>query len=217
MNDKPEAYVTGIAYFYNEEYKVTPDVMIPRPDTERVVDKLTELLPYGGKFLDLCTGSGCIAVSALRVRKDCTADAVDVSEAALALASENARINGVDGRLAFFLADVKSGAADFTGRGGKYDVIVSNPPYIKTGDIPFLDGSVIDFEPLTALDGGNDGLDFYRAITENYTKYVKSGGYIIFEIGYDQAEDIKKTIAGDMRISIFRDYGGNDRVAVIYV
>ena len=208
-SDTPEAYVTGEAYFYNEVYKVTPAVLIPRPDTERVVDKVINYLTPNGQLLDLCTGSGCIAISTLNARKDCTAAAVDISKSAVEIAEHNAALNGVSDRIKFVTADINTLDID-----EKYDIIVSNPPYIRTDVIAELDASVRDYEPLTALDGGTDGMDFYRLIIKRFTTNVKIGGLIIFEIGYDQAEDITK-LCGD--VTIYKDYGGNDRVAVIKV
>ena len=209
QSDAPEAYLTGEAYFCNEVYKVTPAVLIPRPDTERVVDKVIDYLPPNGKLLDLCTGSGCIAISAMTARKDCTAVAVDISESAIEIAEHNAVINGAADRVEFVTADINT--LDIA---EKYDIIVSNPPYIRTDVIAELDAGVRDYEPLIALDGGADGMDFYRLILDRFTANVKIGGLIIFEIGYDQAEDITK-LCGD--VTIYKDYGGNDRVAVIKV
>ncbi len=204
---EPLAYILGEWYFYGEVYKVSCDCLIPQPDTEHLVDKLIKLLPANGRFADLCTGSGCIAISSLAHRKDSSAVAVDISDGALRLARENAGINGVSERLELKKADIlkQSALGDDT-----FDIIVSNPPYIKTDVIKTLD-SEVRAEPLIALDGGRDGLDFYRAIIGRYSKNVKKGGYMILEIGYDQAGDIKKLCDCE----IFKDYGGNDRVAVI--
>lgn len=212
QSDIPEAYVTGRAYFYNEEYIVTPDVLIPRPDTEHVVDKVIECLPVGGKFLDLCTGSGCIAISVLNNRKDNTATAVDISESAIRIAEQNAELNDVFDRLEFVTADINR--LDIT---EKYDIIVSNPPYIQTHIIATLDSSVKDYEPLQALDGGIDGMNFYRIILKRFAGNLKHNGLFIFEIGYDQADDIKTLCYEMSDVKIFKDYGGNDRVAVIKV
>jgi release factor glutamine methyltransferase len=208
VSDKPVAYETGICYFYNEVYDVTPDVLIPRPDTERVVDKLIELAPKNGRFLDLCTGSGCIAVSSLAARRDLTADAVDISAAAVEIAKRNAVKNGVADRVKFTAADIFNFEIH-----NQYDIIVSNPPYIASAEIENLDGSVKDYEPRIALDGGDDGMDFYKFIVINYKKNIKKGGYLIFEIGYDQAERIRAIGEFD----VFKDYGGNNRVAVLRV
>jgi len=186
--------------FYNEEYTISPSVFVPRFDTERVVDRLIELLPLNGTFLDLCTGSGCIAISTLAARKDCTADAVDIVD--LDIARINAEANGVSDRVNFIQADIKTFKAD------SYDIIVSNPPYIRSDVIPTLDLN----DPYIALDGGSDGMDFYRLILNRY----KPKHYYIFEIGYDQAEQIK-ALCDCIRknCGIYKDYGGNDRVAVI--
>lgn len=212
QSEKPEAYVNGKVYFYNEVYIVTPDVLIPRPDTERVVDKVVEYMPNGGKLLDLCTGSGCIGISTLNARPDCTCVAVDISESAIEIAKQNAVLNGVDDRIKFIVADINT--VDII---EKYDIIVSNPPYVKTDEISELDSSVKDYEPHCALDGGDDGLDFYRLILNKFKSNVKTGGLLIFEIGYNQAEDMKKLCADMTSLKIYKDYGGNDRVAVINV
>lgn len=203
---EPIEYITGRAYFYREEYTVTPDVLIPRPDTERVVEKLVSLLPRGGRFADLCSGSGCISISALCERTDCTACAYDVSVPAVEISLKNAEKNGVRDRFTAEKADIRE-LAD-----GGFDIIVSNPPYIESGVIPSLDPSVRDYEPVLALDGGADGLDFYRIILDRFRpKYC-----FIFEIGYDQADSVR-ALARErgMSCEITRDYGGNDRVAVI--
>lgn len=201
---EPLAYILGEWYFRNETYKVTPDVLIPRPETEHIVEKVVSLCPRGGRILDLCTGSGCIAISSLCERKDITAAAVDISEKALAIAKENAVINGVSDRISFVQADVLHGDKIE----GKYDVIVSNPPYIRSDVIPGLEPEV-QCEPKLALDGGEDGLDFYRAIEKYYMANLNDGGYTVFEIGYDQG----LALSG-MGYEIFRDYSRNDRVAV---
>lgn len=207
IDGEPLAYVLGEWYFYGEVYKVSRDCLIPQPDTEHVVDKLIELLPQGGRFADLCTGSGCIAISALAHRKDASAVAVDISDGALKLALENAALNLVDERITIKKADILNQMA--LGE-DKFDIIVSNPPYIKTEEIKTLDLEV-RAEPLIALDGGKDGLDFYRVLIDRYSQNVKKGGYMIFEIGYDQADALRALCD----CQIFKDYGGNDRVAVL--
>lgn len=203
---EPIEYITGKAYFYREEYDVSPAVLIPRPDTERVVERLVALLPEGGHFADLCSGSGCIGISALCERRDCTACAYDISEAAVEIAAKNAEKLGVSERYTVKAADITDMSDD------AFDIIVSNPPYIESGVIPTLDRSVRDYEPHIALDGGADGLDFYRAILDGYRPRV----CYIFEIGYDQAHAIC-ALAYERGLSceVTKDYGGNDRVAVI--
>lgn len=203
---EPTAYIIGRAYFYREEYEVDPSVLIPRPDTERLVEALVQTLPEGGRFADLCCGSGCIAISALCERTDCTATACDISGAAVAIALRNARRNGVSQRYSARVADI------FTMPDPGVDIIVSNPPYIASSVVDTLDASVKDYEPRIALDGGADGLDFYRAILDRFTPRTA----YLFEIGYDQGDAMRALAAErDLSCEIIKDYGANDRVAII--
>ena len=206
-NGEPFAYVIGEWYFYDETYKVSPDCLIPRPETEHLVEWLVKNLPQNATFADLCTGSGCISISTLVHRKDLKAVAIDISEGALKIAKENAIMNGVSDRINFQKADVLSGSAlsETT-----VDVIVSNPPYIQTAVIETLSVQVKN-EPIIALDGGNDGLDFYRILFTEYKKNVKPGGAIICEIGYDQGETLRAMFG----CQIMKDYSGNDRIALL--
>lgn len=203
---EPMEYITGKAYFYREEYEVTPDVLIPRPDTEVLVEKLVGLLPDHAHFIDLCCGSGCIAISALCEREDCTAIGYDVSAPAVALAQRNAQRNGVADRYRGQVADVRALSLPAC------SVIVSNPPYIRTGVLSTLPRSVIDYEPRLALDGGSDGMDFYRVILERFTP----GEFFLFEIGYDQGRQIEQLAESfGYRCELFLDYGKRERVALI--
>lgn len=206
---EPFAYIIGEWYFYNETYKVSPDCLIPRPETEHLVEWLIKNLQVNARFADLCTGSGCIAISTLVHRKDLTAVAVDISDKALKIAKENASSNGVSDRISFVSADVLSGDALAD---GSFDVIVSNPPYIKSDVIDTLSPQV-KCEPRLALDGGDDGLDFYRVLFDRYKKNVKSGGSIICEIGYDQGDALKRLFD----CQIMKDYSGNDRIALLNI
>lgn len=206
-NREPLAYIIGEWGFYDQIYKVSPDCLIPRPDTEHLVDELIKRLPKGGLFLDLCTGSGCIAISSLVHRKDASAVAVDISSSALEIAKENAGRYNVSDRLSFICSDVNE--LEFSAD-TKFDIIVSNPPYIETDVIETLEPELF-FEPHIALDGGADGLDFYRLIVGKYNKYLKPHGTMIFEIGWNQADALRNLGAKQ----IIKDYGGNDRVAVI--
>jgi release factor glutamine methyltransferase len=205
---EPLAYVLGEWYFYDETYRVSPACLVPRPETEHLVEELIKRLPQGAIFADLCTGSGCIAISILAHRPDCRAVAVDLSEEALALAKENAALNGVSDRITFLHADVLSGNA--LGN-ASFDAIVSNPPYIVTEVIDTLEPEVL-CEPRIALDGGADGLLFYRVLVSDYRKNVKENGFLLFEIGYDQGEALKALCPCEIK----RDYSGNDRVALYY-
>jgi release factor glutamine methyltransferase len=192
---------------------VTEDTLIPRQDTEKLVEMAAKLLPAGARFIDLCTGSGCVAISTLAARPDCRAVAVDLFEDTLAIARENAETNGVGDRLGFIARDVL--APEFMEELGKFDCIISNPPYIETRHMELLDEE-LTFEPEAALDGGDDGLDFYRAIIGSYGKYLTEGGVMLFEIGCDQAKAVS-VISGNsgFRCEVFKDYGGNDRVAYL--
>ena len=210
-NGEPLAYVIGEWYFYGLTFKLNDACLIPRPDTEHIVEKAIETLPKNGKFIDLCTGSGCIAISVLKNRPDLTAYALDISEKAIEAAKENATLNGVRDRLTLLRADIfKFDANTLTA----LDAVISNPPYIQSSVVPTLE--VAKCEPVTALDCGEDGMDFYRFIVQNYKNKLTPNGKFIFEIGYDQKKDIT-TLANehDLICQIYKDYGGNDRVSVI--
>ena len=209
----PLQYILGFWDFCHETYRVTEDTLIPRRDTEKLVELAVKLLPENARFIDLCTGSGCVAISTLAARHDCRAVAVDLFEDTLAVARENAESNGVGDRLGFTKNDVLS--PEFMEELGKFDCILSNPPYIETRHIELLDEE-LSFEPEAALDGGDDGLDFYRSIIGGYTKYLNEGGVMLLEIGCDQAKAVS-AIAGKngYRCEVYKDYGGNDRVAYL--
>lgn len=207
---EPLQYILGEVGFFRESYKVTPDVLIPRADTEILVEYATAEIPRGARFLDLCTGSGCIAVSTLKNTVDTTALAVDVSEAALAVARENAERNGVSERLTLKRADLLCEVPE-----GKYFAVLSNPPYVSESDYLGLE-SEIYHEPRTAFVGGSDGLDFYKRLIPLSIDLIEDGGFAAFEIGFDQGESVSK-IAEMLSVDhrILRDYAGNDRVLVI--
>lgn len=214
---EPLAYILGEWYFYGETFYIDRSCLIPRQDTEHIVDRLVELTPVGGSVLELCCGSGCIALSAMKHRNDIMTVMSDISAGAIAVSQKNAKRLRVAERCEFATADLfclNLAGAILNGR--KFDIIVSNPPYIRTEVISTLDEKV-KREPIQALDGGTDGLTFYRFITEEYKKYLVNGGKIIYEIGYDQADDIKIIAATNgFRCTVYKDYGGNDRVAVLY-
>ena len=209
INREPLQYIIGRWEFYREEYFVSPACLIPRSDTEILVEFLMKNLPQGASFLDLCTGSGCIAISTAKNRPDTTALACDISEDALKLAKKNALHNGA--RVEFFTADVKKPSESDR----KFDCIVSNPPYIPSKVVDTLEQELLH-EPRIALDGGDDGMDFYRAIVENYSANLNEGGFFAFEMGYDQRDDataLAKKYGFD--ITHINDYGGNFRVAIL--
>lgn len=215
-NRFPLQYLLGTWGFWRQEYEVSPDCLIPRPDTELLVEYAAKHLPFGGRFIDLCTGSGCIAISLLCERPDLSAVAVDLFDATLSLAVRNARRNGVGtDRLTLIRGDVLQG--DFMAELGTFDAIISNPPYITPAVIDTL-APELAFEPRAALDGGEDGLIFYRRMLlgTDYRTALRAGGCFIFEMGYDQGDALRALAAeaGDV-CTIHRDYGGQERMAVV--
>lgn len=209
-NGEPLAYLLGEWYFYGLTFKLSRDCLIPRPDTEHTVEKAIELIPKNGAFIDLCTGSGCIAISVKKHRPDLTGYALDISEGALEMAKINASYNGA--AVTFFQGDVLSSHPQPTVP--MLDAVISNPPYIKTEVLKGLE--VAKSEPIIALDGGEDGMIFYRNIIKVYAPILKENGHFIFEIGYDQGQDIAELAeVNGFSCSVYKDYGGNDRVAVL--
>lgn len=207
----PLQYILGEWAFWRETYEVSEYCLVPRPDTEHLVEQAIGRLPQGARFLDLCTGSGCVAISTLCSRPDTSAVAVDLFDETLALAERNAVRNGVESRVAFQKADVLAG---YDGEEG-YDAILSNPPYIRADVMQTLSDEV-KCEPSAALLGGEDGLDFYRAILSKWKKALKRGGFFLFEIGFDQAQDLVELAEENaLHATVFRDYGGNDRVVLL--
>lgn len=212
LTGKPLEYITKNACFFGLDFYVDERVLVPRADTEIIVEKAIEL-SGGGKIADICCGSGCIGLSVLKNVSGATADMFDISEGACEVSRENARRLGLSERANILRQDVFS--PDFLSHGEKYDIIISNPPYIRTEVIKGLSAEVKS-EPYIALDGGDDGLVFYRCLLDVCPKALADGGVIIFEIGYDQAADVtaeaeKRGLSGE----VFRDYGKNDRCIVI--
>lgn len=209
---EPLQYILGIWQFYRQTYRVTPDCLIPRSDTEVLVEEAVRRLPYGARFADLCTGSGCIAISTLAERPDTQALALDLSDRALDLARENAERNGVAERMRFRCADLLCVRATEL---GTFDAILSNPPYIQTDKVDALSAEVRQ-EPRMALDGGADGLTFYRALLALAADCLTERGFCLFEIGYDQGEQMRTLAArAGFSCTIRKDYGGCDRVAYL--
>lgn len=209
---EPLQYVLGEVGFYNEIYKVTRDCLIPRQDTEMLVDYAVRHLREGAHFLDLCTGSGCVAISTLCATAATTAEGVDISGAAIEIAKENARINGVSDRLRLTVADV----LELSYPEQSLDAVLSNPPYVTEVAYSTLEPELY-FEPRIALiGGGEDGADFYRAITKSFISAIKPNGFIAFEIGYDQSHALSE-IAREhgLDCEIIRDLEGLCRVAVL--
>ena len=182
---EPLQYIIGKVGFFSEEYFVSPACLIPRADTEILVEEAIKRLPQNACFADLCTGSGCIAVSVLAERKDTRALAVDLSRDALELAERNASRNGVAQRFTPKHADVLQLSDEWMGQFPRPHAILSNPPYICRSVLQTLSPEV-GFEPQMALDGGEDGLIFYRALMNIAAKWLHPDGFCLFEIGFDQ-------------------------------
>ena len=198
----PLWYVLGDTDFYGRTFKVDERALIPRPETEELVSKALDYINKESKVLDLCTGSGAIAVT-IALEKGCNVKASDVSEKALSLAEENAKALGAD--VEFIKGDM------FENVGAGYDVIVSNPPYIRTADIDGLARETC-FEPRIALDGGEDGLDFYRVITKEAPARLKENGVLLLECGYDQKDAIIDLLTGFSSVECIKDLEGKDRI-----
>ena len=204
ITGKPLWYCVGDVDFYGYTLKVNESVLIPRPETEELVYVAKQLNLTGKTVLDLCTGSGAIAIA---IKKLTTANvyALDISESALEVAKQNATLNGAD--ITFIKSDMFENLGEL-----KFDLIISNPPYIKSEDIPKLQKEVKDFEPLSALDGGEDGLDFYRIISNRAKDYLVDGGVLLLECGIGQAKDIAELLSGYKTVEIIKDLEGIDRI-----
>lgn len=186
LKGEPMPYILGQWDFYDMTLMVNPDVLIPRDDTTVVTElaiKKALFLNENPRILDLCTGTGCIGLAIAKRVKDARVTLADISAGALRVARRNVQNQKLAARVSCIPLDVKQPAQDFL---GKFDLIVSNPPYITSAEMETLDPSVRDFEPHLALDGGEDGLDFYRAILENFTPVLNDGGYLCFEFGMGQ-------------------------------
>ena len=202
----PLQHITGQQEFMGLTFKVNEHVLIPRQDTEILVEEAMRYLSDGMRILDICTGSGCILLSLLKYSNECEGLGVDISDDALAVARENAQNLGLETE--FRHSDLLEKVE------GKFDMIVSNPPYIETTVIDTLMPEVREHEPMLALDGREDGLYFYRRIVEQCTSYMTRGARLFFEIGYDQGEDVKDMMIhkGFCEVEIIKDYAGLDRV-----
>lgn len=203
IKGKPLSYVLGNADFYGYEIKVDERVLIPRPETEELVSEVLKVVKNTDKVLDLCTGSGAIAL-VINKKSGASVTATDISEAALEVAKEN--FKQFDAAVETRLIDLYGDLSE------KFDIIVSNPPYIKTEEIDTLDKEVKDYEPRIALDGGKDGLDFYRRICEGAEQRLSEHGKLFLEAGYGEAEEIKKMLENDFNVEIIKDISGIDRI-----
>ncbi len=208
---EPLQYILGKWEFYGDEYNVTRDTLIPRSETELLAETAISILPPHAVIADLCCGSGCIGIAVCR-RTDARCYSVDISAPALAVAEENARALGVCDRVTFLRGDVLTGDAL---PDAAFDMIISNPPYIKTDVIDTL-APELSFEPRIALDGGGDGMAFYRAIVSNCKSSLRRGGSFLFEIGSDEADEIKNIArAHGFSAEIAADLSGLPRTALL--
>ncbi len=231
LKGEPLQYIVGETEFCGYKIKVSPAVLIPRLDTEVLIEKAVALAALRGlsadasdgvfsrevRLLDMCTGSGCIAIAATGKLSSLgfkvSTTACDVSAEALSLAASNAALNEMDKSIRFYQGDLFFALPSIDSEGG-FDMILSNPPYIPPSVIEELDSEVKDFEPRLALDGGEDGLVFYRRIVSDSVKYLKRGGILVFEIGCEQGEAVSSLMAeaGFSDVCVSKDLAGLDRV-----
>lgn len=213
---EPVAYITGTWEFYGLPMIITPDVLIPRMDTELLVDAAKELLngrKMDARVLDLCCGSGCIACAIGHELPAARIVAVDLSAKALEIARKNVALNRLSSRVICMQADATAAPPMSM---GQFDLVVSNPPYIKSAEMRQLDLSVRDYEPAWALDGGKDGLKFYKSIIKHWKFVLAPGGYLLFEVGEGQAESVKEMLltGGFRSVSSKLDTLGVERVVI---
>lgn len=215
LKGRPIAYIVNNREFMGLDFYVKEGVLIPRPDTEILVEEIIELCKDKDDLdiLDIGTGSGAITVSLAKYIEKSRLTSLDISEIALEIAKKNAKSNGVIDKINFIKSDLFQ---QIVGTNLKFDIIVSNPPYIRKRDIDELHTQVKDYEPYNALEGGIDGLDFYRNITEQSKNYLKPGGILAYEVGHDQAEEVVKIMQnnGYNKIYIKKDLQGIDRVVI---
>ena len=209
----PLQHITGQAWFYGRGFNVNSDVLVPRQDTEVLVSEALKVINAKDSVLDMCTGSGCIIITLALEKKLGRALGADISEAALKVASDNREKLGADD-VTFVKSNIFS---DINVNDEElFDVIVSNPPYIATGEIETLTEEVRIHDPYIALDGLEDGLHFYREITQQSLNYIKSGGWLLYEIGCTQAHDVSDIMSeyGYSNIKVIKDLAGLDRVVM---
>ena len=209
---KPVAYLTNKKFFWNSEFFVTLDTLIPRPDTELIIEQILKITKHKNKLniLDVGVGSGCILLSILKEKKNFYGTGIDVSKNCLNISKINAVNLEVNSRVRFFKSNVDKFNL------GKYDLIVSNPPYINKHDLKYLERDVINFEPRLALDGGLDGLSEIRKVIKKSSELIKKNGKFILEIGFDQKNKVINLLKqkGFYINSTLRDFANNDRCII---
>ena len=209
---KPIAYLTKKKSFWKDIFEITSDVLIPRPDTEIIIEEILKLTKNKRnlKILDIGVGSGCVLLSLLREKKNFTGVGIDISKKCIDLCRKNSLKLGLNKKVKLFNSDVDNFNY------GKYDLIVSNPPYIKSCDLKYLERDIIDFEPITALDGGPDGLSKILKVIKKSSELIKINGKLILEIGFDQKNYVKKILVnnGFYINKIVKDFSNNDRCII---
>ncbi len=211
----PVQYIIGHQEFCGFDFEVGRSTLIPRFDTELLVEKVADIAS-GKTVLDMCTGTGCILIALARLTDIKTGVGCDISEEAVELAKRNAAKNNTSDRTFFYSGDLFSALKGTDFENQKFDIIVSNPPYIKTAVIDTLSSTVSKFEPRTALDGTEDGLCFYRKITREATYSLTDNGVLAYEIGYDQGIEVRQIMLdlGFKDVGIYKDYAGLDRIVI---
>ena len=209
---KPIAYLIKKKDFWKYEFEISSSVLIPRPDTEIIIDETLKLIKHKNKLkvLDIGVGSGCILLSLLNEKKDFYGVGIDLSKKCIDLSKKNSLRFGLKKRAKFYKSDVDNF------RYGKYDLIVSNPPYIKRSDLKYLERDVVNFEPKIALDGGIDGLSEIKKVIKKSSQLIKKNGKLILEIGFDQKEKVKKILIskGFYINNVYKDYSNKDRCII---
>ena len=209
---KPIAYLTNKKFFWKYEFDIVENVLIPRPDTEILVEQVLNIYKNKNKinFLDIGTGSGCILLSILKERKDFFATGIDISDDAIKICKINAYKLGVKNRVKFFKSDIDNFS------NGKYDLIISNPPYIKNLDLKYLEKDVINFEPKLALNGGLEGITEIKKVINKSAKLIKKNGKLILEIAFNQKEKVRQLLInnGFYVNMVIKDLAKNDRCIV---
>jgi release factor glutamine methyltransferase len=212
LKGKPIAYLIGKKFFWKHEFEINDKVLIPRPDTEIIIEQVLNIYKKKSNisFLDIGFGSGCILLSILKARKDFKATGVDISSEALKVCKINANKLGVKNRVKLFKSDIDKFS------NGKYDLILSNPPYIKKLDLKYLEKDVIKFEPKLALDGGLDGISEIRKIIIKSSELIKKGGKLILEIAFNQKKEVKQLLRNNSFYinSVIKDLAKNDRCII---
>ena len=209
---KPIAYITGNKYFWKDEFKVDKNVLIPRPDTELIVEQILKI--YKNKknlnILEIGVGSGCILLSVLKEKKGFAATGIDISMGCIKICKSNIKKLKIRNKIDLFKSDIDNF------NNGKYDLIISNPPYIKKTDLKYLEKDVIKFEPKLALDGGLDGLSEIRKVIKKSSELIKINGKLVLEVGFDQKFKVKKLLKekGFYINKVLKDLSNNDRCII---